>query len=651
LMGVMNSSGRRSTGRMGGGEGPRGGGSDAREFLIGAQSGISTTHALGLNYTESLKEKLELSGNYFFNYSNNENNEITSRNYFSLDTIDQYYAENDNSDSWNYNHRLNFKAELKIDSSRSLMINPRLSYQDNESESWLLGQNFGTLQKLLNQTETSTEKDNHGYRFSNSALWRQKLNKTGRTISLMLNTELNNRDTDTYLTSTNHYFSILDSIYHYSQSTPSVSDGYTHSASLNYTEPLSLNSQLQLNITPSIIRNQTDKQNYYLDTLTHQYSLLDTSLSNIYVQKQKSYQLGMSYRLRTQKSSLMIGINFQQSRISGDQTFPYRYEVEKDYTNWLPGLMLRRRFNDQVNLTWFYRTSTNSPSVSQLQDVIDNSNPLQLSCGNPDLKQEYRHNTMLRLSLLNSDKTKSLFLILFGSLTHHYIGTMTMLSSSDTTRYQGISLPSGTQLSKPINLSDSYSLRSFLNYGRPLGFINSNLNLTGGFSYARNPGQLNLKNYHTTTTTTTLGLAMNSNISENFDFSIGYTANFNHVKKEIEESDNNDYFSHYVTGRFNLIFPGNWVFRSDLTHTLYDGLGEDYDQSYNLWNISLGKKFLPSRALELSVTFFDILGENSSISRNNSDYYVEDIRNQVIERYVMLLLSYKIQNFNRSDRG
>lgn len=659
LMGVLSSSGRSSSGRddhssSRSGDSPRSGGrggNEASNFLVGPQSGTSTTHAVGINYTQSIKKKLELNGSYFFNYANNENKSRLMRNYFMLDSVEQAYSEEDYSDSWNDNHRLNFKAELKIDSTQSFILNPRLSYQENESESWLLGRNIGQLLQPMNQTETSMDKVNEGYRLSNSALYRRKLNKPGRTVSLIVSSDLNNKDNYTTLSSQNNYYSIIDSIYHFSQATPTLTDGYSLGANLSYTEPLSRNSQLQFNYNPIFTHSQTDKQNYYFDSLTNLYTTMDTSLSNIYAQNQKNYQVGLNYRFRSENSNLMVGSSFQKSRISGEQTFPYSYQIDKDYTNLLPGFMLNHKFNDQINLRWFYRTSTNPPSVSQLQDVIDNSNPLQLVYGNPDLKQEFRHSTMMRLSLVNFDKTKSMFLIIFGSMTQDYIGTMTLLSDSDTTHYKGITLPTGTQLTQPINLSDSYSLRSFLTYGRPLGFISSNLNLNGGLSYSLKPGQLNTQNYKTETYTTTLGTAINSTISENFDFSIGYTANFNKVKKEINQSDNSDYFSHTVITRFNLIFPGNWVLRSDLIHTLYNGLGEDYDQSYNLWNVSLGKKFLPSRALELSLSIFDILGQNSSISRTIADYYVEDTQNQVIERYIMVLLTYKIQNFNRFNRG
>jgi outer membrane receptor protein involved in Fe transport len=133
----------------------------------------------------------------------------------------------------------------------------------------------------------------------------------------------------------------------------------------------------------------------------------------------------------------------------------------------------------------FYRTSTNPPSVNQLQDVINYSNPLQVSTGNPNLEQQYSHRFGLRYQFANTQKGQSLFVNFFGTQTNNYVANATYRAFSDSVLTPTVTLYRGSQLSKPVNLDGQYNLNTFVTFGMPVKFIKSNLNLNAGIGYSK----------------------------------------------------------------------------------------------------------------------------------------------------------------------
>ena len=139
-----------------------------------------------------------------------------------------------------------------------------------------------------------------------------------------------------------------------------------------------------------------------------------------------------------------------------------------------------------------------------------------------------------------------------------------------------------------------------------------------------------------------------SNISQYVDFTLSYTANFNDVKNNIDATRNDNYFQHTAGLQMNLLNKQGWFFQNDLNNQFYSGLTEGYNQSYFLWNMSAGKKFLPGQVGELKVSVFDLLKQNRSISRNVTESYIEDVQNKVLQQYFMLTFTYNLRNFGKA---
>ncbi len=634
LLGVVGASGQG-----GGGWRAR---RQTRNFRIGSQSGITTTHSLGINYNDNWGKKVEVNGSYFFNMSKNNNDQTLNRTYFLSGETNQYYNEDNLSSSDNYNHRLNMRIDYKMDDHNSLLIRPRLSIQKNTGSSGLTGITYSSQNQKLNQSVNTYSNDAAGYNFSNRLLFRHSFAKRGRTFSVRINTGLNKNNQSNYQEALSTYYQQADRNDTLNQHPKQLTNGYSLDGRIEYTEPLGKTSQLAISYDASYNRDKSNKRTLNFDPLQNQYAILDTALSNKYNSNYVTNAGELSYRYHTHIVSARVGVSYQRSDLSSDQTYPSPYTLSRSYLNLLPNAGLRIRFSDNTNLRIRYRADVDAPSVGQLQGVVDNSNPLLLSTGNPNLKQEYSNQVSVRFSHHNPDKAGNFFAWVSLEKRMNYVGTETIIAANDTTVGNGIVLNKGAQLRRPVNMDGYLNARTFLNYGFPVNFIESNLNMHTTFSYSRTPGIINQHENFSNSYSIGQGLVIGSNISEKIDFTISADVNYNIVRNSIQPQLNNHYLVQSAGLRLNWTFWKGFVWGNDLNQQAYHGLGGAYDQNYTLWNMTLGKKFLKDHRAEISVTVYDLLNQNNSISRNVTDSYIENQQTQTIHRYFLFSLSYKI---------
>jgi hypothetical protein len=143
-------------------------------------------------------------------------------------------------------------------------------------------------------------------------------------------------------------------------------------------------------------------------------------------------------------------------------------------------------------------------------------------------------------------------------------------------------------------------------------------------------------------------LVLSSNISEKFDFTISTSATFSDVKSTLQSSQNYNYFNLLSSAKVNFLFWKGIVVQSEVSHTWYTGL-DAFNRSYFLWNLALGKKFFKDQRGDLRLSVFDVLMQNNSISRTVNDFYVDDIRNVVLQQYYMLTFTYKFKKYKAPE--
>lgn len=636
---------------MGGGGGGRGGyrppgmGGDMSNFMVGQQNGISTTNSVGFNYADKWGKKTNVSGSYFFNNSKTLTNQITNRNFLINAETRQLYSDSTGSETNNYNNRFNLRLEHTFDSSNALIYTPKLSFQNNQNISDQYASN-SVNDTLLNATLTHKDPLNKGYSIGNNLLFRHKFEKPGRTISLNISHDLNKRTNETNQYSDIYEIDTANNINQRSikQQSKTETTSNTYAENITYTEPLSKTAQLQLSYALSYNTNLSEKLTNRYDSVNKEYTTIDTLLSNTFDNTITTHRSNASVNINKEKYSLTFGVTHQYLTINSLQTYPQNRTFEKGYLNWLPNINYQYKFSNSKTLRMFYRTNTNNPNVTQLQNVIDNSNPLLLSAGNPNLKQEFSQTFLTRYGSNNWHNSQSFFIFAMATFTNDYIANSTYTATKDSVLPNGMVLGRGAQISQPLNLSGNINARSFLTYGIPVKPIKSNVNLNLGLNYSKVPGLVNQLANFANTFNINGGVVIGSNISEQIDFTLSHNGNINLVKNTVLTNQNNNYFINTSNLKVNIMPTKSWVINSDISYTNYQGLGGDFNQDFFLWNAGVAYKFYKKLA-EVKLSVFDLLDQNNSINRSVTETYIEDTRSNVLNRYFMLTFTYNIRKF------
>ncbi len=642
LSGMSGSSGGSGRppgmGRGGSGGYSRGG---SNNFSVSNMGGITTTNSFGTNYSDDWGKKIKVSGSYFFNHSDNATSTTLTRNYFTSSDSTLAYNETNTGNTRNINHRFNFRFEYAIDSVNAMVFTTRFTSQYTESDKQLMGENISYNSTPLTSTLTNTSSQNLSYNLTSGVTFRHRFAKPGRTIAVELNETYSPRAGTGSYYSLNKYSN--DTIL-VNQISDTKSGTTTLSSALAWTEPAGKKGQFLFKYAPSLTKSNTDKQTTNYDETSDEFILPDSALTNKYENTYFTQRLGTSFRYNGEKASLIVGNEFQYAVLSGDQTFPVVSKVDKVFYNALPNSTFNYKFSKGKNLKVVYRTSTNAPTIGQLQNVIDNSNPLQLRAGNPDLSQSYEHTLITHYGKTNAEKATGFFAFFYASLQSNYIGNSTTIARADTT-VSGVFLNAGSQLTRPENMSGFKSARMFVTYSFSLTKLKSNLGLTASTNVSEIPAIINGKTNYSTNLNFGPGVTLSSNISEKLDFTLSYNGAFNTVQNSVQVQSDNQYFTHTASAKFNWIFYKGFVFNTTVDNIYFSGLGQGYNTNYILWNSSLGYKFFKDKSFETKFSVFDMLNQNRSVSRTVTDTYIEDSRTNTLQRYFMLTLTYNIKHF------
>lgn len=639
LLGVTSSSGG---GGRGGGRGGMGGGAD--NFNVGQASGISKTNAFGINFSNVYAKKLTLTGSYFYNNSHNNNESVVNQETFAA-VKNRFSLQKSTSVTDNTNHRISLRLEYKIDSANSIFIIPNISFQKNNTSSFSSVNTYkGIADSISNSITPRSTSDRNGFNIRNNILYRHAFAKKGRTLSFGFNTTFTKNDGES-ISDTRYRFYDGNGVFLYdslqNRFIDNSTNGNTFGGNVAYTEPVGKKGQLQFDYTISVQKNKADQQNFSFDG--QKYTMFDTLLSNRFDNTITTNNAGINYRLgQSRDEQLSFGVNFQHAKLQSQRVFPTVTSVGQSFATILPNLMWRKKLSANVNVRVFYRASTNFPSVTQLQDVVNNSNPLYVTSGNPDLKQSYTHFLSGRYAYTNSKTSKSFFANLFLQTASDYI---TNASYFLDTVVNNIPITGNSQFTKPVNLNGFKSLRTFFTYSMPLKFIKTTLNVSTGFSYSKLPGMVDYQKTFTNSYAYNGGVVLASNISEYVDFNVSYNANFTNSATNTATSTTSKSLNQVIGAQINLLNKKGWFIQNDVSGNTYSGLSGGLNQRFWLWNAAIGKKFLKNKAGELKLSVFDLLKQNQSIVRTVSENSITDSQTQVLQQYFMLSFTYSLKNF------
>lgn len=666
-----------------GGGGGRGRG--VGQYMMRPQSGVAKVNALGLNYSSSWgkRDQVTFQGSYFFNNTNTDNRTTIEKWYESPMKLDTLLTRGW-SDTRANNHRFNARIEWKISQDQSLMLRPWFSFQGNDPLSGTIGWQYGDPTmggSGYSYTDNYSATDRHGYNIGTRAVYRVKLGKDGRTITVNGNVRYADQQhtTDSYSNQLAASDERPDGDDIWGWNPTDYTDlRYLHSLApsksldlsgeFTYTEPVSKYAQLSLQYRADYEEEERDKASYITaEDFLIAGLLPDPSLSNNYESTNIEHRIGPGFRYAKQKNTFVANVYYQTARLEGQvisgQTVGENKPIRHNYDNITYFMMGQLNLNQENSLRLFVRSNTNVPSVSSLQDVYDVANAQNISRGNPYLKPSYSHSVNFHYTNSNLEKGRTFMWMFSWNKTQDYTATHLLQNPGEITIGEGTTSETyrPNYFSMPVNLDGQWSLRTMLMYGLPIGFLKSNFNMMGGINYSKTPSLVG-GNYNPTTGMLENGVrndaenmgyffraVLGSNISEKVDFTLSWNGNYNEAKNSADAmSGRNKYFNHTANASMKFTLPWNFTFTASAAYSQYLGITNDYNEDYLICNIYLGKKVFKNKRGEVLVGVNDLLNENNTaFSRTTGSGYTQNTTNLSMGRYYMVQFTYNLRIFGK----
>lgn len=594
--------------------------------------GVADTYSLGGNYSNILNDK-KMDFNMNANGSDVERNN-NSKSYTQNLTPGNLFNRTAISNSITRNQQIKAGATIdnKVSESFSYKYTPSFSTQHNTSNSEAATNTLLPDGTPTNGTATKASSVTDATNISNTILLRKKFNKKGRTFSSTISQGFNESlsNGNQYTDQLFYSYGILtkDSVLDQQNKRKGLTQ--TYSANLVYTEPLGKKSLLELNGYVNKNLSNTSKKVFDKNTNSNEYDILNGRLTNEYHSDYTYMGGGMNYRLNKKKLSFSTGFALQNATLNGENTSAHTL-INQTFKDILPSAMFKYAFSQTQNLNFNYRTSTNQPSLTQLQPVLDQTNINYQTIGNPDLKRSYTHNLNLTYFSSKILAQRNIFAIF-----------NTQFVNNSIVNYDSI-LPSRVTLSKPVNVNGVYRINGGLNYGFGVKKIYSRFNFGVNASFNNNVNYANgLLN---TTIIKTIGPSFTYayQLDEVMDISINARHSYSTTNNAINSALNTHYVTRVYTTDLTNYLPFDFVLNQSLVYTINEGRAPGFNTAVPIWNASLSKFFLKNKRAELKLSAFDILNKNVGVSRNVSQNQIVDQSYNVINQYFLVGFTFSLQ--------
>lgn len=597
--------------------------------------GIGRFFATGVNYNNYTIPKLKIGGNYFYSSSNSKSaKDIFRQTFFPNDSTTEM-SEKNISDNNNQNHRFNVRVEYQVDSMNSILYTSALTLQHSETAS-------GDSSSITTITPGSkylavsgsikniNERD--GLSLNNNFLVRHRFKKIGRTITAGWSNLYTQSDGDGFYISSNIFYapdSSTDHQFDQNRNIRQKTNTYNNVISSSYTEPIGKNKLLELNYAYTNNANTADKTTYDYDTGSEKYNVLNLGLTNNFENLFEANRFGANFRMQNKKYNYQLGGAVQYSTLESRSYLPFlgKDSVSRSkYKNYFPVVSFNYQFERNKSLRFRYNGRTSQPSLSQLQNALDQSNPLQWRIGNPELKQEFNHNLNIGYNT-------------FDILTFRFLAAnLSINTTSNKIVNSTDSVTTGIQLVKPVNLDGGFNSSSFVTFGLPFKKLTgSGLNFTNSITYNKDISLLYNQRNVGKTVTISQGAGVNFNLfKEALDLGLNLNASYYNVKYSVNTSLNESYFTHAYSADLSYRFFQNIILSSDFDYYVNSGRSNGFNENFPLWNASLAAQLFKKKNAEIRFTVNDLLNQNTSLTRISSDNYIEDVRTNVMPRYFMV---------------
>jgi hypothetical protein len=660
MMGGFGGGGFGGGGNRGGGPGGSGGGFGSGQIVAtrgsiaglgfgGGSNGLTTSLSTGINYRDSWGSKIDVSGSYFFSDTKNNSVQNIYRKTSYPNDSTTYASEDRVSQNTNLNHRFNLRFEYRIDSMNSILYTPAFTVQHSDgfsNDTSFINSGQGTQKYLALTGKSYNENSRDGVNLNNNLLYRRRFGKIGRTFTLGWSNAYNHSNGSGKNLSPQFLFKpngdTLSGYLSQDYVSAQVTNANNNVISSSYTEPVGRNKLVELNYAYTDNQSNSDKKTNNYNPGNGKYDEVNERQTNYFKNGFIASRVGANFRVQQKKYNYQLGGSVQFATLEShvftagstkDST------VKRNYTNFNPTAHFNYNPKMGTNFRFFYRGSTNQPSTSQLQNVLDLTNPQNIKTGNPLLKQEFSHNINAGYNTFNLANFQFMAININGSFTRNKI-----VNSIDT-------LSRGVQLTRPVNLNGAYNFFTFFTYGKTMKQLKGgNINATTFVNSSRNVNLLYKQKNVSNSWVLTQSLGLNYN-HKNIDFGFNGSLSYNSTVYSLQPNLNAHYFTQTYSPEINYTFFKSLVASTDLDYTQNSGLSAGYNQGVAYWNASLALQVFKKKDGEIKLAVFDILNRNKSLTRSTGDNYVQDTRSNVLQRYLMLSFTYNFRKGTQQNNN
>ncbi|QDK82184.1 TonB-dependent receptor [Spirosoma sp. KCTC 42546] len=602
--------------------------------------GFSNNAAGGANYNFDTKEK-KWSGSYYYNQTRLELNANRNRN-VSLPQSEYTTDETSNQVNFNGNHRVSLRYEKQIDTLNTLLFINNSRYGVGNARLFRI-QDLARSNGATTHNESTNGSDQKQFSSSNSLIYRHKMkSKKGRSLAASATYEVNTNNANLILDSQNTYSGPITAAdksadIHQDQHNNIVRSEYK--ASLQYVEPFAkrftwetfYNFSLRNDEVDRDVFNRGDGRYIHNDTLSLYYK-------NNYVYN----RLGSSVRYSYKGLNVSVGLAGQRFTLNGqfapDQTAATFTPISRVFTTMIPNVGLNYDLKNNKYLYGGYNVSVQIPTSLQLQPIRNNSNPLFINEGNPDLLPQLGHNINIGFNYFNPGSFMNLYVGMNGT---KYVN---QIVNSQTTNAQTL-----VTVIKPENLSGGQNFNSYLGFGFPLKKTKATLDLNANVSLGKNPAKIN----DVLNEAKSQGFNAGGRLSLTpVDWLTFYgNANFGVTTTEFSISSiRNQFINNNFGGELTLKLPHDFYINTTLNYRISKNTQLDFDQRIPIWNGAMYHILGKAKRAEIRLTATDMLNRNVAVSLNRGANYTQSETIQTLARYFTIGFTYNMRGVQAKMR-
>lgn len=601
---------------------------------IGGNSndGFTKTTAGGANLNYDFTPTSIFSINYFYNQADKDVNRTIERQNIS-DSSSFNTFQNEFQNQFDKNHRFNLKYKHKIDSTQDLTISGNFVYSEGNSITIANSKSTSSEGFLLNQSNTNNNTIGENISGTGTITYGKRFKKKGRSVVTNFSAGSSSNEKKYNIFSSNSFATIPPNapiISTTDQFQFENNDQFNYEGKISYNEPLGKGKYIELSYERKNYDNTYLKD--FFDIVSPNNEIFNNNLSLSYNNSYVYDNYGINLRFNRGKSNFVVGGASQRSVLDGEIKST-QTKINETEWNLLPKAQWNYNFNTSTRFVFNYFTNVNQPTLQQLQPTLDNSNPLYLYQGNPDLNSEYRHTASLRVMSFSQFS----FVNIFGNLTGSY--TKDKITNAQLLNNQFV------QTTTPINVDDDYFFSGYLYFGSPIRPLKAKINIRLNSTFTKSILFINTQKNDLERFSNGFDVNLENRNKDIFDIKAGTSFSITNTSYSESTNLNQSFLSTIYYSELSINIKKTWTFSAKFDYTQYTGDQFANNPDIPILQASLSKRFLKGNAGLLKLSVYDIFNENVGINRTSNFNYIEDERVNTLSRYFLLSFTYKISRF------